>query len=272
YPPLVTPFSQYVKNLALMNVTQLIKGKKRWSIIADDIWDMILGKSGRLPGKVDPEIVTLAKEQGREFYTGNPQDAYPDALEEYRSSMEEKGWDFGEDEEELFEYAMHPAQYEAYKSGKAKQDFEEDVAKRKEEEKPMQAEKTETVTISPQVLTVDVNGEQFVVKVIPNGTSNETLKALDTTQTTGSTPSATINSQDLEEIPSPLEGKFFLTKDTTETPIKVGDSFKKGDRLGYLEAMKTYNAILAHRDGVVAEITVANGDTVYEDDVLLKIR
>jgi pyruvate carboxylase subunit B len=51
YPPLVTPFSQYVKNLALMNVMQLEKGKERWAFIADDIWDMILGKAGRLPGK-----------------------------------------------------------------------------------------------------------------------------------------------------------------------------------------------------------------------------
>ena len=44
YPPLVTPFSQYVKNLALMNVMQMEKGKARWSMIADDIWDMILAK------------------------------------------------------------------------------------------------------------------------------------------------------------------------------------------------------------------------------------
>ena len=43
YPCLVTPFSQYVKNLALMNVIQMEKGKERWSMIADDIWDMILG-------------------------------------------------------------------------------------------------------------------------------------------------------------------------------------------------------------------------------------
>ena len=28
YPPLVTPFSQYVKNLALMNVTQMLKSKE----------------------------------------------------------------------------------------------------------------------------------------------------------------------------------------------------------------------------------------------------
>ncbi|MDD3969510.1 MAG: oxaloacetate decarboxylase, partial [Proteiniphilum sp.] len=74
YPPLVTPYSQYVKNLALMNVLQLEKGKERWSMIADNIWDMILGKSGKLPGEPAPEIVAMAKEQGREFYTGNPQE------------------------------------------------------------------------------------------------------------------------------------------------------------------------------------------------------
>lgn len=47
--------------------------------------------------------------------------------------MNEKQWEVGEDEEELFEYAMHPAQYEAYRSGKAKVEFKADVAKRKAE-------------------------------------------------------------------------------------------------------------------------------------------
>ena len=36
YPPLVTPFSQYVKNLAMMNVMAMEKGKERWGMIADD--------------------------------------------------------------------------------------------------------------------------------------------------------------------------------------------------------------------------------------------
>lgn len=61
YPPLVTPFSQYVKNLALMNVIQLEKGKERWSMIADNIWDMISGKAGRLAGELDPHLIELAK-------------------------------------------------------------------------------------------------------------------------------------------------------------------------------------------------------------------
>lgn len=273
YPPLVTPFSQYVKNLALMNVTQLIKGRERWSMIADDIWDMILGKSGRLPGEVDPQIKALAKEQNREFYTGDPQEGYPDALDQYRELMKEKGWELGQDDEELFEYAMHPSQYEAYKSGKAKQDFEEDVAKRREAEKAESAPVSASVaavTIEPQTLTIEVDGELFAVKIVPEGMAIEKGSA---TPTPSPVEKAAPQAQgDLEEIPSPLEGKFYLTKDTVEAPIKVGESFKKGDRLGYIEAMKTYNAILAHRDGVLAEITATNGDSVFEDDVLFKIR
>ena len=56
YPPLVTPFSQYVKNVALMNVMQLIKGEGRWTMIDNHTWDMILGKSGKLPGELAPPI------------------------------------------------------------------------------------------------------------------------------------------------------------------------------------------------------------------------
>lgn len=273
YPPLVTPFSQYVKNLALMNVTQMLKGKERWSMIADDIWDMILGKAGRVPGEVAPEIKALAAEQGREFYTGDPQEGYPDALDTFRAKMKEKGWELGKDDEELFEYAMHPAQYEAYKSGKAKADFEADVAKRRAAESaPSAAPAGAALVAASQVLTVDVNGEQFRVSIVPEGAAAPAAGSAPAAAPQAAPAAAPAGGGDAEELPSPLEGKFFLTKDSSETPIKAGDSFKKGDRLGYVEAMKTYNAILAHRDGVVVEIVAGNGDSVYEDDVLMKIK
>jgi pyruvate carboxylase subunit B len=76
----------------------------------------------------------------------------------------------------------------------------------------------------------------------------------------------------LKEIPSPLEGKFFLTKDSSETAIKVGDKVKKNDIIGYIESMKTYNAIASEVDGTVTEICFANGDTVDEDDILIKLQ
>lgn len=132
YPPLVTPFSQYVKNVALMNLMQLVKGEERWTMIDNHTWDMILGKSGRLPGALAPEIVELAKSKGYEFTDTNPQSNYPDALDEYRKEMDENGWEYGEDEEELFELAMHDRQYRDYKSGVAKKRFQDELQRAKD--------------------------------------------------------------------------------------------------------------------------------------------
>ena len=132
YPPLVTPFSQYVKNVALMNVMQLVKGEERFTMIDNHTWDMILGKSGRLPGKLAPEIIELAKSKGYEFTEEDPQSYYPDELDKYRKEMDENGWEYGEDDEELFELAMHDRQYRDYKSGVAKKRFLDDLQRAKD--------------------------------------------------------------------------------------------------------------------------------------------
>ena len=57
YPPLVTPFSQYTKNIALMNLLTIEQGKGRYVMMDDAIWGMILGKSGKVPGTIDPEFI-----------------------------------------------------------------------------------------------------------------------------------------------------------------------------------------------------------------------
>lgn len=264
YPPLVTPFSQYVKNLAMMNVMALEKGKPRWGMIADDIWDMILGKAGRLPGELAPEIVEKADREGRKFYEGNPQDNYPDQLEKYKKMMLEKQWDRGQDDEELFEYAMHPAQYEAYKSGKAKEDFLADVKKRRDDLANASAS-ADSADSKPKVLTVDVNGQAYRVTVA--------YGAVDPVELAGGEAPATAAAPTGEgqDIVSPLEGKFFLVKNAQETPKKVGDKVAKGEVICYVEAMKTYNAIRAEFAGTITTICANSGDSVSEDDVLMKV-
>jgi len=127
YPPLVTPFSQYVKNIALMNVMFVVKGQARWTMIDKNSWDMILGKAGKLPGTLDEEIIELAKKNKYEFYEGNPQDNYPNELDRFIAEMKENGWDRGKDDEELFEFAMHEKQYRDLKSGEAKKRFEAEL-------------------------------------------------------------------------------------------------------------------------------------------------
>ena len=127
YPPLVTPFSQYVKNTALMNLMHTLKGEPRWKTIDKDTMNMILGKTGKLPGPLAPEILDIVKEKGLEFYTGNPQDAFPDELPHFIEEMKKEGWDRGQDDEELFEFAMHERQYRDYKSGVAKERFNKEL-------------------------------------------------------------------------------------------------------------------------------------------------
>ena len=127
YPPLVTPFSQYTKNIALMNLLTMEQGKGRFVMMDESMWGMILGKSGKVPGKIDPELVELAKKQGREFTDVDPRTLLTNALEDFKKEMDENGWDYGQDDEELFELAMHPEQYRNYKSGQAKKNFLADL-------------------------------------------------------------------------------------------------------------------------------------------------
>ncbi|MFK7924237.1 MAG: biotin/lipoyl-containing protein [Bacteroidia bacterium] len=276
YPPLVTPYSQYVKNVALMNVLQMEKGKARWSIIADNVWDMLGGKSGKLPGELDPELISMAKAQNREFFTGEPQALYPDQLDEFRQEMKDNGWAFGEDDEELMELAMHPEQYRNYKSGKAKADFLADLEKRKAAANPAPlVAAAAPANYQPKTLHLDVNGQAYTVKVAygeGETTAAETapIKAI----SNGATPSnGNSNGHgDATPVLAPLEGVFYLTKTAGETGVKAGDIIKKGDVVGYIESMKVYNAITAEVDGKILEICRGNSDAVEEDDVLIKLQ
>ena len=132
YPPLVTPFSQYVKNIALMNLLTMAQGKGRFVMMDDSMWGMILGKSGKIPGTIDQQLIDLAAKQGREFTTADPHTLIPNALDGFRKEMAENGWDVGQDEEELYELAMHPEQYRDYKNGMAKKRFLADLQKAKD--------------------------------------------------------------------------------------------------------------------------------------------
>ena len=84
YPPLVTPFSQYVKNIALTNLLTMEQGKGRYVMMDDAMWGMVLGKSGRIPGEIAPELKELAAKQCREFTDADPQTLIPNALDYLR--------------------------------------------------------------------------------------------------------------------------------------------------------------------------------------------
>ncbi|MBL0027087.1 MAG: hypothetical protein IPO98_19835 [Saprospiraceae bacterium] len=86
-----------------------------------------------------------------------------------------------------------------------------------------------------------------------------------------STSGDTSENGEIIYITSPLEGKFFLTKDAAEQGVKIGDTIKKGDTVAYVEAMKVINAITSDVSGTVVEILVVKGADVEEDQKLIKL-
>jgi pyruvate carboxylase subunit B len=236
-PPLVTPFSQYVKNIALMNILQLAQGKERFSAMDQKQWDMILGKAGTLPGTLAPEIVALAKEKGYEFFTDTPQDHYPDELPKYRKLMEEKGWDVGEDEEELFEYAMHPTQYIDYKSGAAKKNFERELEAKKQQ-----------------------SNIKVIVKEIklPEVVREELIAAVKAQHPDAKPVISTSDGIVLWELP--------VTGQGMNPP--VGTAYKEGDTLCFVEAYYGQDEIKALYSGKLLQVVASQGERVRKGDVI----
>ena len=252
YPPLVTPYSQYVKNVAIVNVLNQIKGKERWSLIDDNTWDMLLGKSGKLPGELGIEIKKLSKDLGKEFYDGNPQDLIEDVLDINRNEMKSKNWDFGQDDEELLEYSLHKTQYLDFKSGDAKKKIAEDIKLKKQS----------------KIVSKDEPSKKMTKILKVNEVSYEVDYILDTANKESISDKKIVKGQ---KIISPIEGRVFFTKDPDENPVKVGDKINKGDVICYIESMKVINAIKSDYSGKIMQVCFNDGDDIYDDDILFII-
>lgn len=79
--------------------------------------------------------------------------------------------------------------------------------------------------------------------------------------------------QDLTQIKAPLVGTFYRAPGPGEAPfVKEGQSVKKGDVVGVIEAMKLMNEIVAPEDGVVEKITVTDGSLVEYNQILMTLK
>lgn len=64
-------------------------------------------------------------------------------------------------------------------------------------------------------------------------------------------------------VSSPLVGTFYASSSPEAEPfVKVGDTVKKGQVLGIVEAMKLMNEIESEYDGIVKQILVSNEDVI----------
>ncbi len=235
YPPLVTPFSQYVKNTSLMNLLNVLNGKPRWTTIDKDTWGMILGRMGQLPGTLAPEIIDLAKEKNMEFYTGNPQDMYPDELPKFRQMMKDEGWDEGQDQEELFEFAMHERQYRDYKSGVAKERFNAEL-------KDLKTKAGAPINVvRPVVEMPKFNVEEYAQKY----------------------PHAV-------PVQAQAKGQLMwqLDVDDDSTAPIAGTKVNAGEAMGHIQTYYGMEDIVPAIDGRVVAVTGKQGDKVVKGEII----
>jgi len=219
----------------------MAQGKERFSQMDKNTWDMILGKTGKLPGTLAPEIVELAQQKGYEFFAGNPQDNYPDELPKFREQMKENGWDCGQDDEELFEIAMHERQYLDYKNGTAKKKFEEELEK---------AKKASNVqVIIKEVKTPEVKREELIAAI--------TEKEPDAKPVVATTAGIVI---------------WELAVNEPSMAAPIGTSYREGDCICHIDAYFGMDEIISLFTGKLISVIAQQGDKVRKGDIIAFIK
>lgn len=107
YPPLVTPTSQIVGTMAVLNVAL-----GRYKMIPREVKDLVLSKYGRTPAPIDPEVKRLAIGNA-EPITCRPADLIEPQLEKFRARLAEDGYP-NASMEDLLSYISFPEVAKAF--------------------------------------------------------------------------------------------------------------------------------------------------------------
>jgi oxaloacetate decarboxylase alpha subunit len=257
YPPLVTPTSQIVGSQATLNV---LTGE-RYKIITKETRECILGKYGKLPGNVDPELLEkVSKDQ--KVIDCRPADLL---VPEWDTIVEEAGKDAQTDEDRLT-YAMFPKV--AIKFFKTRgQPLPEPAA-------PVPTPAAQPAAPAPvaqpaaapaggsAVYSVTVNGKSYSVQVGTGAGAPAPFAAQ--VPAPVATPAPSSNGSN-KAVTSPLPGSVFALK------CKVGDQVKEGDTVMILESMKMETEVHTPHSGTVNSILVQEGANVQTGDELIHI-
>ena len=125
-----------------------------------------------------------------------------------------------------------------------------------------------------KIITVSAPG---AVAAVPASTAAPVLTAASTsvnTEIPAAAPEAAEHDIASDKvITSPLVGTFYSSSSPdAESFVKEGDTVKKGQVLGIIEAMKLMNEIESEYDGVIEAILVNNEEVVEYGQPLFRIK
>jgi oxaloacetate decarboxylase alpha subunit len=247
YPPLVTPTSQIVGSQATLNV---LTGQ-RYKLITKETRECILGKYGKLPAPLDPDLLAKAQEKG-EVIDCRPADLLEPEWDQVVKDCKGKCTS----EEDMLSYALFPkVALEFFKN--REQGFPSAEKTATPTPKPVTTSATPATPIAGSATyTVNVNGQAFSVQVSAGGTPQQVLSA----PAPAAAPAANGTS-----VTSPLPGSVFALK------VTVGDQVSEGDVVIIMESMKMETEVHATASGTINSIQVQEGQKVNTGDNLLVI-
>jgi oxaloacetate decarboxylase alpha subunit len=248
--PLVTPTSQIVGTQSVMNV---LLGE-RYKNIALETEGVLKGEYGSTPGPVNSELQARVL-GGDAPITCRPADILEPEFErlkqELLSKEGEEGLQFGENiDDDVLTYALFPQIGLKFLANRWNPAVFEPGP---EIQRP--AADSATDAEGSAVYTVEVSGEQFVVKVTEGGHIE----------------SATPVAVSLAPVPAGLGVTAPLAGNIFKIVVQPGDVIASGDVVLVLEAMKMETEIRAASGGTVSQVLVREGDAVDAGHTLITL-
>ncbi len=257
--PLVTPTSQIVGTQAVINVLM----GERYKSISKEVQAILKGEYGAAPAPYNAELQARVLD-GKEAITCRPADLLAPELEklttELRKQAQEKGINLaaaGDEIDDVLTYALFPQIGLKFLENRGNPDAFE-PAPTLEDAQTMAAPKKS----GPEVYTITVNGQNYVVQVAEGGDISAISKAPAAAPATAAVAPV---AADGEDVPAPLAGNIWKVE------VAVGQAVQEGDVLVILEAMKMETEVRAARAGTVVAVDVKEGDAVQVGDSLLSL-
>jgi len=251
YPPLVTPTSQIVGSQATLNI---LTGE-RYKLITKETRECVLGKYGKLPASLDPDLLAKVEKDG-EVIDCRPADLLEPEWDQVVKDCKGKCTS----EEDMLSYALFPkVALEFFKN--REQGFPPTEKPATLTPKPVTTSTTPATPVAgSSTYTVNVNGQAFSVQVSAGSAPQQVLA------TTSAAPAATVApAASGTSVTSPLPGSIFSLE------VTVGDQVNEGDVVIIMESMKMETEIHATASGTINSIQVQEGQKINTGDNLLVI-
>ncbi|WP_417700207.1 sodium-extruding oxaloacetate decarboxylase subunit alpha [Pseudoalteromonas lipolytica] len=257
--PLVTPTSQIVGTQAVLNV---LTGE-RYKTITKETAGVLKGEYGATPAPMNKELQERVLD-GAEPITCRPADKLEPELEKLEAELlkeaKEQGLELADEViDDVLTYALFPQIGLKFIKNRHNPDAFEAVPTAETAQTESKQPTSGKNAVKAEQYSVKVDGKVYDVVVAQGGELKEvTLKDSELIPQSASASAG-------ETLNAPLAGNIFKIK------VKPGQTVNQGDVVIIMEAMKMETEVRAAHTGAVAEILVAEGDSVTTGDAMISL-